>query len=47
MGIKKNIHLIYISGAIIYKDKGKKKIKEISYLKSKFFKDFYGNSKKL
>ena len=44
--LKKNIHLIYISGAIIYKDKGKKKIKEISYLKSKFFKDFYGNSKK-
>ena len=44
--LKKNIHLIYISGAIIYKDKGKKKIKEISYIKSKFFKDFYGNSKK-
>ncbi len=44
--LKKNIHLIYISGAIIYKDKGKNKIKEISYLKTKFFKDFYGSSKK-
>ena len=44
--LKKNIHLIYISGAIIYENKGKKKIKEISNLKTKFFKDFYGSSKK-
>lgn len=44
--IRNNIHLIYISGAIIYENKNSKKIKEDSKINLFFHKDYYGESKK-
>ena len=43
---KKNVHFIYISGAIVYENKIRKKIEETSKIKKFFFKDYYGKSKK-
>ncbi len=43
---KNNVHFIYISGAIVYENKIKKKIKETSKIKNFFLKDYYGKSKK-
>lgn len=42
---KKNIHFVYISGAIVYENKIRKKIKENSKIKNFFSKDYYGKSK--
>lgn len=44
--IKNDIHLIYISGAIIYDAQNNKKIKEVSLIKKNFLKDYYGQSKR-
>jgi len=43
---KNNVHFVYISGAIVYENKIRKKIKETSKIKNSFFKDYYGESKK-